>query len=144
MISFGTAKLAKEKGFDIWHDYFNVYYSHETANKYLIPDYYYTERYKQCKDFGFSLFDYQHPIPLFEPYYIAPPQSLLQKWLREENNIYVTITEDFYNIDGWYFNIFHGNYTVHTRITNTELNIPPLPKYEDALEFGLVEALKLI
>ena len=63
--------------------------------------------------------------------YSAPTQSLLQKWFREEHGIDVycmPVGDDSYK---WYNNIASHNPV----LTGT---------YEEALEVGLQEALKLI
>jgi len=116
LISFETAKLAKEKGFDI--DCIHGFYYDGTPTNY-------SQQYQDIL------------IP-------RPTQSLLQKWLREKRNIFVTVYEDFYNTAGWYFGVFYGTYPTHQRITNTESNIVPSLIYEESLEIGLSEALKLI
>jgi len=125
LIGFETAKLAKEKGFE--HN--RLFYNKDGEIFHSID-----------ADYMGMKITYENGKPI----YPAPTQTLLQRWLREEHQIFVTVTEDFYNTPGWYFNIFHGNYPTHHRITNTELEIPPLDLYESALELGLFEALKLI
>jgi hypothetical protein len=70
-----------------------------------------------------------------EGYYIlAPSQSLLQKWLREVHNIevYARSSVDLYNKKYW--TTFLPNGCLENK-NNT---------YEEALEVGLQEALKLI
>ena len=60
---------------------------------------------------------------------LAPTQSLLQKWLRETHNIFISINVNYcykiYNNDELYEESFYYN------------------NYEEALEQGLQEALKL-
>lgn len=107
LITFETAKLAKEKGFRLLVDFESSY----------------------------------------------PTQSLLQKWLREKHNIDVVISPERYS---------NGvNYLVQAQ--KWDLNADPevnlnfvikgscwyndnheYPTYEEALEKGLQEALKLI
>ena len=64
-----VCKLAKEKGFDVqtfdWYDYIGNYY------KGLIP---------------YEL----HECPRYKEYY-APTQSLLQRWLREEKGLCISV-----------------------------------------------------
>lgn len=129
LITFETAKLAKEKGFN---EYCYNYWIDENTqtNEHYIG--------KLVKEFK--------PIP-------APTQSLLQKWLREKHNIDVVISPERY-----YTGV---NYLVQAQ--KWDLNADPevklnfvikgscwyndnheYPTYEEALEKGLQEALKLI
>ena len=64
----------------------------------------------------------------------APTQSLLQKWLREKHNIHLIAYKNI-NIDG-----YDWCYITTDGITN----INSYKTYEEALEAGLQEALKLI
>ena len=66
-ITFETAKLAKEKGFEL--------------DKYLSID---DENPKNLNS-NYNPRDYQ-------PWYFDLTQSLLQKWLREVHNIHITVT----------------------------------------------------
>ena len=104
LISFETAKLAKEKGFGCETD---NYYS-EDSNELI------NEAYCNCEEYGTS----------------APTQSLLQKWLREKHNFAVLIEE------GWTWTHRFGWCTVNA---GKEFNT-----YEEALEDGLIKALKII
>ena len=128
LITFDTAKLAKEKGFNIPRS--NVYH---VSSKTLT--------------LSFSA------IESDDKHYTAPTQSLLQKWLREVHNIDVVISPERYS---------NGvNYLVQAQ--KWDLNADPevnlnfvikgscwyndnheYPTYEEALEKGLQEALKLI
>lgn len=76
LISFETAKLAKEKGFE--------------QNPYKIADAY-GPRYKDGShiEIRHSLFNPDSNICT------APTQSLLQKWLREKYNIHIVIKPFF-------------------------------------------------
>lgn len=65
LINLETAKLAKEKGFDIWNDIYDV-----IGN--LIPSLIREMRFEQ-------------------DWFPAPTQSLLQKWLREKHNLHIEI-----------------------------------------------------
>lgn len=108
LISFETAKLAKEKGFD-WktlkryqdnetNPVGNSWYNHNSA--------------EEQKLWNTGL-------------YSAPTQSLLQKWLRENYQIDITIEV----------------------LSSKEESKEPFTKYsnyEEALEQGLIEALKSI
>ena len=125
LIKFKTAKLAKEKGFNIYNDFF------------------YCETFGLCQLGEETLCVFNHPktnkiefiydcnneFEEGERFY-APTQSLLQKWLREVHNIFIDVNINLFCA------IFHNKdfYTV-----TDYYNI-----YEEALEIGLQEALKLI
>ena len=114
LISFETAKLARKKGFNI-----------ETTKRYLF-------RYKEHESK-----DYIAPLasnPLHCDI-LAPTQSLLQKWLREEHNthIWVSCTP--------YLNSYSFNYNLNRKIIRDNVKYN---EYEKALEYGLFKALNLI
>ena len=70
--------------------------------------------------------------------YSAPTQSLLQKWLREKYGLHIQILE--YNKDGsLIIEILRDKIEIFRKMTNFNL-----VEYEQALEKGLYEALKLI
>jgi len=109
LITFETAKLAKEKGFDVYC------YNYWIDDKTQTDEHYKSKLVKELKDKCIS----------------APTQSLLQKWLREVHNIDVYCQPTFEIKGKWYNNIASHN--------------PPfVGTYEEALEIGLQEALKLI
>lgn len=123
LITFETAKLAKEKGF-----------KKESFN-------YYNEKGELLYDNEFNSFGSFQGTKL-DNYIDAPTQSLFQKWLREVHNIYVDI---WCNASGWGFNL---NKTCGTTIYDFHY-IEDTPTgmfktYEEALEKGLQEALLLI
>jgi len=115
LISFETAKLAKEKGFDLKVvDYFS-----ENSNRW--GGIYQNWNNKDHEQFGFTS---------------APTQSLLQRWLREKHKMLIVI--EYYG--GYYrceFPIMDSEYYYIERAEICET-------YEQALEKGLYEALKLI
>ena len=117
LISFETAKLAKEKGF-----------LSATSRQY--------DSKGEC----------HHPlsIGIGDEEYLkrtaAPAQSLLQKWLREEYNILVIPTFSK-------FSRTYGYKIYHVEDGETkEINSQFIKKdtYESALEKGIYEALKII
>ena len=124
LISLKTAKLAREKGFNQ-----NPY---KTANAYG-PEF--TDG-SNIKLRSSSLFNPDTNTA------VAPTQSLLQKWLRETYFIHIVI-QVFHDTSGlgkkWTFSadIFYENGDVD-RSGLTE------DTYEEALEQGLQEALKLV
>ena len=110
LISFETAKLAKEKGFNIRPD---VYTSFEPNGD------------------SYGCNKYEEEI-------IAPTQSLLQKWLRELTKKHIVIVE--LSVDEKYkVNVWDGMCTEFRSWRDKDFN-----NYEDALELGLQQALKLI
>jgi len=117
LITFGTAKIAKEKGFDI------------ACIDYFTPLTHKLESYTFCIKSN-SLSDNIS----------APTQSLLQKWLREEHSLHMEIfLSDNSPYTGYYYRVMTiGQYftTSHDGILSD--------KFEYALEKGLQEALKLI
>lgn len=147
LISFETAKLAKEKGFNLKCgngfsiDCHGGYAPFTTIIRHINTD----------KTTGI--------------HYASPTQSLLQKWLREVYNIHIEVlprynpkklnTEDVlysWAISGKDFTELNG----HDDVLNHWIGIhnePPyiedlfyhvVNTYEEALEIGLQEALKLI
>lgn len=125
--SFETAKLAEKKGFDVISRF-----GHE-ASLYN----------KEGKHVYYSNYGFQYS-GLSEGYIYAPTQSLLQKWLREIHNIqmflhpYVTYPND----ERKKANSFACdvvNNTTHKAIKSKRFNT-----YEEALEFGLFNALNHI
>jgi hypothetical protein len=130
LISFETAKLAKEKGFD-W----------ECENYYDVPKYPLYSRdtkeichrkYRNAK--GYDSYYTQNE-------YKAPTQSLLQKWLREVHKIDVFVSKiGSTSYKKYYFQISKND----TWINSDNSNSTRYLKFEDALEKGLFESLKLI
>lgn len=132
LISFETAKLAKEKGFDLLVQ--GYYYKHSKSKKETLVT-------KEPSSLDYHLPWCNYSAWRGKARYSAPTQSLLQKWLREKHNCVVftkpwiganfgVCTDTFYSI------IYLKNY----RQGETELE----DTYEEALKKGLQEALKLI
>jgi hypothetical protein len=116
LVTFQVAKLAKEKGFNIF-----------TGKAWI-------------KKEGQALFF----VPVYTGVtngidYHAPTQSLLQKWLREVHNIHIDINT-MYLSKGKCWDCYIGEISGESSIWNKEVK----GSYEEALEVGLQEALKLI
>ena len=125
LISFDTAKLAKEKGFNIpTISYYNPKGRSEESEGYM------TERL-ECSNWNDGQGSY--PTHAKDVECSAPTQSLLQKWLREVHNT------DVYCIP-W----IYENKRVYDFFVNYEGESRAYSSYEKALEVGLQEALKLI
>ncbi len=140
LVSFETAKLAKEKGFNegtlFSYEKYPSLPSHLT--KMIIRS---TESApRMCNNSKF--FDKDNDGELLIRC-SAPTQSLLQKWLRDTKDMWVTVLFDgiTYRVSIW------GRYTP----TDDEIIISPfgdpdnwLTSYEQALEEGLKQALIII
>ena len=112
LISFETAKLAKEKGFNI-----------ECSRSWIVSG------------SGLIHLNNDHIYYAKSKNYKAPTQSLLQKWLREKHDIHI---ETEYK---WEYN----HYVFHIgRVGKIVRGLKGFKTYEEALEKGLQEALKLI
>jgi hypothetical protein len=114
-ITFETAKLAKEKGFD------------EPCNRYYEDGFIHENR--------FFLLNNNSKI-MSKTSCSAPTQSLLARWLRETYKIIVTVP---FNYDTKLFTYFIGNYEHPISKSTKEYST-----YEEAFETGLQEALKQI
>lgn len=125
LVSFETAKLAKEKGF------------------YLQQDNFYT-REGEAKEW----FDLQNYNQLEDNIWM-PTQSLLQKWLREVHKINILIKIGEFDDKFEYFielKMLHKD-LINSNIYPNDLIIKRPEewfKYEEALELGLQKALELI
>lgn len=130
LISFETAKLAKEKefGYDFeGTDYVPSFYCEENNIETL------------CKS------EMQIEDACRQDHYLRPTQSLLQKWIREEYDIIVTV---YANASGYCYELHYSPIRGGTHIKDSEYEGPNdsgcWNVYEDALEAGLQVALKLI
>lgn len=120
LVSFETAKLAKEKGFD-----------NKNSPQYIQYDYG-DNGWKEKTNQEYEDLDYS--IGIGDKIRISrPTQSLLQKWLRDVHNIH--IQNHFLN----------EKYAIKIKYNiNISTNIYNKNTYEEALEAGLQLALKLI
>jgi hypothetical protein len=122
LITFETAKLAKEKGFDL------------EVRDYYHPNYGLTDISDELCNMNGSNWA--------KGYYSAPTQSLLQKWLREEHNVDISIDVLFADSYGVFIhknrnqigNVIIIKVTSENHITGV---------FENTLEVGLQKALKL-
>lgn len=135
LITFKTAKLAKEKGFD---ELCLCCYAYS-------PQYSYS-RNEKCLESAINMtgnlyFDSDDMVNAEKNGYttwLAPTQSLLQRWLREAHSIHINI---WYEKSGK----FTGNLNDDcANVIGIALFGEQWNTYEEALEAGLVEALKLI
>ena len=133
LISFETAKLAKEKRFNI-----------ESKLFYISKD-------RPAMAYNISAKESLSDNTQYNKYILVPTQSLLAKWLREIHSIEVLISRippeavlasktSGKNVLRNY-NCYVWNYSSNPRVLN---NGTFRDVYEEALEIGLQEALKLI
>ena len=127
-VGFFVAKLAKEKGFP------------QETNRLEIPYYNYKGEFKgDVSDWRVRKYIRGEDTSDIE-FVSAPTQSLLAKWLRERYNIHVT--SQIGNLD--FINTYHYDIRYIDKnkfICKVKGNFKT---YEEALEAGLQEALKLI
>ena len=112
LIEYSTAKLAKEKGFNITNRN-----SYDENTGLMLP----LDTYGHC-------YTLEGTCP-------APTQSLLQKWLRDKYEIIICI---IFELDSYEILIDNKHNTGSFQVGNV------YKTYEEALEVGLQEALKLI
>ncbi len=117
LIEFETAKLAKEKGFELNScSYYELVKKGQYRWKFIDEE----------DDLGTWVNeDPKNRIA-------APTQSLLQKWLREEHKEHIKVV---------YMNETN---TYNSSLTMRSMGWSNFKTYEEALEKGLQEALKLI
>ena len=115
LISFETAKLAKEKGYTYAYEFYDL-----EGN---LNDFGMVGGWTNCHDKN----------------YAAPTQSFLQRWLREKHNIHISIIFDENTVNTYYFyKINSGDGFIKKESMHT------FKTYEEALEIGLLTALELI
>ena len=169
LISFETAKLAKEKGFDILtHSYYfedgefrehsltgtNGYYDDEYQFNLSEFNENWNDKWLTTKT-GDRCFGCNTDKGYFETF-SAPTQTILQKWLREVYNCFIDILphrdgdsknkqwknkEDVF----WTVEVDYYGKNFEIKLTNNADFTQHFNKsYEEALEIALFEALKLI
>lgn len=127
LISFETAKLAKEKGFNIPCKYF------------------YKEKYTNAIEYevvhdGHLEANWNENFKYSPAECSAPTQSLLQKWLREKYHLIIIVAYQYeHDLTPYSYWIYKENNSLPINQWVNDLNT-----YEEALELGLQEALKSI
>lgn len=133
LVTFYTAKLAKEKGFD-WKCLDN--YNSEG----IVPGYdsliHISHYYDSVEEY---LFTKNSDSNFHKDWVTAPTQSLLQKWLREEHDIHCVVNV---NPMSWHWALFKTTRAI--RLQRSGRGKGMFYTYEEALEEGLQEALRLI
>ena len=132
IVTYPTAKLAKEKGFDwnILHSYRDGILDFEEHFEGTI-----SEMYFNANDINRTK---------FKEVLSAPTQSLLQRWLREVHSIDCLVHLNMNNEYSCHIYKNHLSINKDKDIWKGEGIIPNGKKYEDVLEEGLQEALKLV
>lgn len=128
-IAFVTSKLAKEKGFNIHIAFFNKCYD---QNGDRVP-----------------VIDVARSIDKwYKEGYAIVTQSVLQKWLRDVHNIHIDIRACGYEKVHFELKVGKGTVLRYFYADKTFKDTGLIPfgfeTYEEALETGLQEALKLI
>ena len=132
LVSFKTAKLAREKGFnEICYAKYQ-YIGHDKGVLSFTPS---NENFISITDIK-SVFKLTND-DLFMTNPTAPTQSLLQKWLREKHNIDILILG---TSNQYYVGVFKKGFQTLIQYFYPENNF----KYENVLEIGLQESIKLI
>ena len=153
LVSFETAKLAKEKGFDIHCPNFYFEDGEFRKNELTGTNGYYGEEYCfEQEEFlenwndgfltnklGDRCFGCKKSNNYFETF-SAPTQSLLQKWLREVHNIDVISYPSFMGKQRNYYYVIFTNRDFENYMQGLSNNY----SYEEALEIGFKEALTYI
>lgn len=128
LITFPTAKLAKEKGFDILNTLIGSHHYFFKSDETLI----------QGDSFAKHLL------------YHRPTQSLLASWFREIHGIYVTALP-FRDLEDeielcWYYSLVDDSEKINEILCNEDhLGASDnFDTYKQTMEIGLVQALKLI
>lgn len=147
LVTFETAKLAKEKGFK--ELCFAAFHKNNRNDGYFESGI-----ISQSEYFKFPTMSNGDKIAVLQKDYVhtilRPTQSLLQKWLREKHNIYVTskpYIDDVSNEtdENIKFQILWENEIIDVKDSyNVFSDYTYYHNYEEALEIGLQEGLKLI
>ena len=133
IVSFEVAKLAKDKGFTDVVGVFRGkhYYNYKGGLDADQMDY-------------LKAYVRQEDTSLMEAI-AAPTQSLLRKWLREKHSLYILLEEtETLSLDsgiGFYYKIIKVKDKEHLRL---DYSMYFYKTYEEALEVGLKEGLRLI
>ena len=158
IVNFETAKLAKEKGFNIsTHSY---YFEDTEFKEHSLKgtNGYYGDEYEFClsefnenwndkwltKKSGDRCFGCSKQEGYLETF-SAPTQSLLAKWLREVHDIDIFINKDSTFNKGTYCIFIYDNIKDIPRLRPLDNDVfSGYSTYEEAFEIGLQEGLKLI
>ena len=136
-VTFETAKLAKEKGFNeptmfLW-----------ATNLRAGDDYLRVDSFGAMQQLGLVTIEEDHNHADYSfPRISMPTLAELQAWLRETHNLLVEVT--------WFDGFYRWRIKIMELYTSQFKNIvgysssKPSKNYEDQLEQGLIEALKML
>lgn len=134
LINFETAKLAKEKGFDLITNQAFDLRIYRPSNLFEEN----IEKISNAKEYSNS--EYER--------FQRPSQSLIQRWLREKHRVDIQITRNKPMYHEYRVEIYKINDDTNYQYLQINENNSDYCKwfniYEDALENALQEALKLI
>lgn len=139
LISFSTAKLAKDKGFCNGSDgcyvqFVEDYICDDDPNH---PGSYKKDEIRFYEFFHRNDFNYD----LCE----APTQTLLRRWLRQKHNIYIDISHGSKDLTKYAFHVYRDwNELTSKIIKQINEEIVLYDTFEEALENGLQTALNFI
>jgi hypothetical protein len=133
LITFDTAVLAKEKGFDL-----DVccFYDVDGIHK----DYHLT--FRNYNGIKWSGSENHIDIGKKVNFYSAPSQSILQRWIRENFHLHITIFSS--SQESWMFKITKLHESLSQHDENDKSYGEDFNSYEDALEQGLKNSLEKI
>ena len=132
LITFKTAKLVKEKGFDLETSYF---YTKPNSKMFGLDE---EGRAYPIKNTAKKLYTCGEEAALnIENVYVAPTQSLLQKWLREIYSIDVYVAPRINSVTG----IREYWATLFTIDCSMTISTDTHKSFEEVLEEGLYRAL---
>ena len=131
LITFKTAKLAKEKGFNIFTDVCFANTPNSDNKQYKKIKLHHSHSVGSVDSFGNIL-----TIVAY-----APTQSLLAKWLREEHSLHITIN---IGLPHNHFIMYYSNVIKFGKHHKSKFKSEFYKTYEEAYEIGLYQALLLL
>ena len=142
LIKFDTAKLAKEKGFDLDLEDILYFYTKPRSKMFGIDEHFRSYLIKNTPKKLYKVGE--HACLNIGSLIPAPTQALLQKWLREEHKLHIVIIP---TLGGFTFKVVDVQMD-----PSDEIERPPYKEvdgrdftvYEEALEGGLREMLGLL
>ena len=136
LITLETAKLAKEKGFDILQE--EVIFDNGNSCGNIVNSVRSTGTVRWIHSNGMNIDEWmKKDFVNAKEIYERPSQHFLQKWLREMYNLHITI---YPVLDKWC-----GDVRILDGKTNSSIvKFESSDSYEDVLEVGLKKALSLV
>ena len=141
LITFETAKLAKEKGFNEWC--VDGFINNEHIKKYHVSGDSLEQWRKYDAKSEFTLLEgcTDFLIPRHEPWYKAPSQTELEDWLRKKHNIFIEIQIDKTTDPKFCYEIYKytyfGNWELISKRPEMFLTMDWYKNKEDALQEAL-------